>query len=86
MDAYMYRQIEGYSRLLRDCESNTLQKGLSMDDIVSRYGEPLDCRAAEDGSGKKCLYNHPLEYFSSSRIYLAFDDEEKLVSWVKEGG
>lgn len=86
MDVYMRRQAEGYSRLMRDYEDGVLQKGLSEKGIVSRYGDPVYCRASGDSSGKICLYRHPAEYFPSSRIYLSFDDEDRLVLWDREGG
>ena len=86
MDVYMRRQAEGYSRLIRDYEDSVLQKGLSKEGIISRYGDPVYCRVSEDGSGERCLYRQPAEYFPSSRIYLSFDGEDRLVLWGREGG
>lgn len=86
MDAYMHSQAEGYSRLLRDYENSALEKGFSKDAVVSRYGDPVYCRVLGEGSNERCLYGYPSEYFSSSKVYLTFDNEGRLISWVKEGG
>ena len=72
-----------FDLLAADIAGNALRVGLKRADIVGRYGEPVLDWKVDDAFGavEKLLYRKPVEYFSTDRIYLYFDKEDRLVRW-----
>jgi len=82
IEAYLTRQLELFNQLLVDLKNEVIKTGISKKRFMCIYGEPvLSEEVAEPLGGVKFLYRHPTEYFKSDRIYLYFDQEEKLVRW-----
>lgn len=53
--------------------------------VLSKYGSPVFCIVeGKIDVGRVCLYRDPLKYFSTERIYLYFDKDQKLSSWKAE--
>jgi len=50
MEAYIARQKKGFLRLKQDIQRNRLQKGISRETVIKRYGEPVFCDPAEGGT------------------------------------
>ncbi len=77
-------QKEGLFIRLKDAVNNGgLRQGLSKEEVISLYGEPVLCKDHSDGDffGSKCLYRRPVKYFSTDFIYLVFDKDGLLCSW-----
>lgn len=85
--AQMNKDIEKkeglYKKLELDLKDKRLQEGISRQEIIRRYGEPIFSRPVEGplGAREALLYRHPTAYFSSDMVYLYLDDKENLVSW-----
>jgi hypothetical protein len=47
MQKYVTRQEKGFLRLKQDIERNLLQKGISRERVIKKYGEPVFCDPAE---------------------------------------
>ncbi len=78
---YLSSQEDNFKKLLKDYESKDLKEGLSKKTILSRYGDPVlewNISALERGYSYKFLYRYPTRYFSSDKIYLYFDLNNKL--------
>jgi hypothetical protein len=86
IELYLDNQEREFYKLRADIENNRLAKGLTEQNIGSRYGDPIFCKNAmvRDDIGQTCLYRHPTEYFSSDKVYLDFDKDARLRSWVLE--
>ncbi len=80
---YVKKQEENFNRLKDDIKNGLLQKGSSEGEIVFNYGDPVFCKdAALQGAVKKsCLYRYPTKYFDTNKVYLNFDENDKLYSW-----
>ena len=50
MQRYVNRQEKGFLRLKQDIESGRLQKGISKESVVKKYGDPVFCDVAESGT------------------------------------
>jgi hypothetical protein len=82
MDRFIDIQEKGFARLQDDFNGNRLTAGTPKDSIISRYAEPVYCKAAEGlSSGEICLYRRPTEYFSPNVIFLYFNKDQQLESW-----
>jgi len=99
MENYIARQERGFLRLKHDIQGNRLQKGMSRQAIIKRYGEPVFCDPTESGTpthpiasgaaadleiAQGCLYRAPTEYFFADKVYLYFNRQELLHSWKYE--
>ncbi|UCG35667.1 MAG: hypothetical protein JSW17_02400 [Candidatus Omnitrophota bacterium] len=83
IERYVAAQEKGFYKLSDDLKNERLQIGLSKKEIISLYGHPVLSRRLEDNPlfKEELLYRLPTEYFRTSRIYLYFDIEDKLVKW-----
>lgn len=77
------QQTELFYALRQDLKQNRLSAEMLKEEIINSYGEPVLTKEIKDDSLAKCrfLYRHPTQYFSGDRIYLYFDDRDKLVRW-----
>jgi len=80
---YIQAQEEGFIKLKSDVLAGRLQKGISKDEVTSRYAPPIYCEAASTDSNARevCLYRLPLQYFNTDLVYLFFDEGEQLAYW-----
>ena len=83
---YLDEQERLFYKLRQDIENNQLSQGMPLPEVLSMYGEPIfQSFPEEQGKIKRTyFYRHPTQYFSSDRIYLNFDDEQRLCSWKLE--
>jgi hypothetical protein len=76
-------QEKFFSVLLDDLKNNRLKNGLSKEEILAKYGEPIYSKPVSGDPEKKefLLYRHPTNYFSSELVYLYLDQNQRLCSW-----
>lgn len=84
MENFVARQERGFLRLKQDIQRDFLQKGMSRELVIKKYGEPVFCDPADSEIAQSCLYRPPTEYFSADKVYLYFDQQECLHSWKYE--
>jgi hypothetical protein len=80
---YIEEQEASFYKLKETVKNNQLQLGISKEEIVASYGEPVISREVSNNPPIKevLLYRHPTHYFSSDRIYLYFDNSDRLTYW-----
>ena len=79
---YVQKQEKLFAKLLDDFENERLVAGTSRSVIIKRYGEPiLSKKSAQPPYGEIFLYRHPTGYFDSDKLYLRFDELDKLIGW-----
>ena len=82
ISAYLAKQLKLFNQLLVDLKNEAIEPGISKKRFIRIYGEPiLSKEVSEPSGGTILLYRHPTEYFKSDRVYLYFDQKEKLVRW-----
>jgi len=83
IERYVAAQERGFYKLSDDIKNNRIKIGLSKKEILSLYGDPVLSKKIEDNPllKEEFLYRLPTEYFTTNRIYLYFDIEDKLVKW-----
>lgn len=74
-------QQNNFDKLMDDINNVRLKKELSKNDIISLYGKPILVKKIDRGSSEEWLYRSPLKYFDTPKIYLIFDNQEKLLIW-----
>ena len=87
IEIYLAKQERGFNRLNEDIKNNALAKGQLKRSIIAKYSEPVLTKEPEPesvGIKEILLYRHPTNYFKSDRIYLYFDNGNKLISWKVE--
>lgn len=69
-----------FQQLLDDVEARKVTEGISADEILRRYGEPVLRRCPDPYSRAACmwLYRHPVRYFDSDKVYFYFDESKRL--------
>ncbi|HNQ50366.1 MAG TPA: hypothetical protein PLP56_07075 [Candidatus Omnitrophota bacterium] len=87
IQGYLDDREKSFRKLKDDILNDRLTRGTARQRIVAMYGEPLLCKPeGNGGAGRlRCLYRHPTQYFSSDKVYLTFDEEQKLDSWELRG-
>ena len=87
IEIYLAKQERGFNKLNEDIKNKVLVKGQLKRSIIAKYSEPVLTKVPEpENAGIKeiLLYRHPTNYFKSDRIYLYFDNGNKLISWKVE--
>ena len=87
IEIYLAKQERGFNKLNEDIKNSALAKGQLKRSIIAKYSEPVLTKEPEpESAGIKeiLLYRHPTNYFKSDRIYLYFDNGNKLISWKVE--
>ena len=83
--AYVQVLGQGFKRLQQDIASNTLQAGISKQECVLRYADPIACAPLVDVSRpeivEECLYAEPQQRIPRRFIRLYFDAQQKLLFW-----
>ena len=76
-------ETQNYNKIKKALDRNYLKEGESASTIKRRYGEPVITLFDERGSTTKWVYK-PAEvsYSSSKKVYLTFDENDKLVEWI----
>jgi hypothetical protein len=80
---YVKRTESRFAVLVADIKNNNIKTGLKYNEVLSRYGEPVITwdMAAPSLASKKLLYRKPVNYFSTDRVYLYFNNYNNLVKW-----
>lgn len=74
------KEAKNYKKAEEFIDSQDVKKGLAPDFIVNRCGEP----AARADHGRRWVYKPPgSTYFKGEKIYLIFDESDRLSSWKK---
>ena len=77
---YIDAQHDSFIKLRDDVKNNRLVMGLSKEEVIAAYGDPVYCKAVTENStvAESCLYRLPTHYFATDMIYLRFDKGQKL--------
>jgi hypothetical protein len=80
------RRQEKLSAVLRkDLLAGKLHRGVSQAQVIESYGEPVLIKNnGSNSSGQVFLYRKPTDYFSKERVYLYFNNHDKLINWEVE--
>lgn len=79
---YISQQEELFEKLVQAFKNKELKPGVSKEKFIEQYGEPVVVKESDEPEiSAILLYRHPKRYFSSDRIYLYFNQQEKLVRW-----
>jgi hypothetical protein len=71
-----------FDLLLKDIKHAKLKLGISKKEVFSRYGQPVLESVSDDQEMLvRLLYRYPTKFFGSTKVYLYFDANEKLVKW-----
>lgn len=82
IDDYVRVQSEGFLRLQQDIGKGKLRKGLLKQEVFLKYGESIYCYHSYGETDKEtCLYRHPLKFFSTDKVYLYFEEDNRLDAW-----
>lgn len=83
LQRYVDRQTKLFDRLVSDIKADKLDKGTTEARIVRMYGDPIFVKNIDDGSPakEKLLFRHPMNYFTSDKVYMYFDENKKLLYW-----
>lgn len=74
------KEAENYRKAEEFIDSQEIRKGLSSDFILGRCGQPV----ARASQGRRWVYKpRGSTFFRGEKIYLIFDENERLVSWEK---
>lgn len=85
IDDYVKEQRKYFYKLMEDVNADYLKKGMSKGYIIAKYGEPIFCKIEKITSNDEaCLYREPLKYFTTDKVYLYFDRDERLYLWRVE--
>ena len=80
--SYVHEQDEFFEKLLSEVKEGKLQAGLSREEFIKSYGDPV---LVEDTSlhlaSSVLLYRYAAKYFASDKVYAYFDAQDKLVYW-----
>lgn len=73
---------DNFAQLVEAIEKNVIKQGLSIREIIARYGEPAltKPRDALSGQGSMVFYE-PLKHLGGRKVYLYLDKHNKLSSW-----
>ncbi len=82
IDVYVREKTRKYTALKKDIVNERIDKGLSRELVIKKYGEPTFIQKTEEG-GEEYTYRHPAEYFSDNSVRLYFGTKGRLVSWKK---
>lgn len=82
MGRYVSRQVKAFDNLANDLENNKVAVGISKEDFIAIYGDPVLSWEVTNSSAREVfLYRYPTKYFTFDKAYLFFDESGKLVSW-----
>jgi len=80
-------QIDGtdkkFKLLVMAIESGKMEKFLSASDVSQTFGAPIFTEEVFQGEEKfvRWFYRYATEYFGSEKVYLYFDQADKLIKW-----
>ncbi|MFH1318912.1 MAG: hypothetical protein ABIH71_07845 [Candidatus Omnitrophota bacterium] len=83
IERYIEKQESSFYVLLEVVKNKGLEVGVTKQAVINSYGDPVLSREIKDDTVvlEELLYRHPTRYFTSDRIYMYFDDKEKLTRW-----
>ncbi|MDD5291929.1 MAG: outer membrane protein assembly factor BamE [Candidatus Omnitrophica bacterium] len=81
-ERYIDLQNSKFAQLLKDAKADKIKEGLNMQQVVHYYGEPLLVK--EEDRKTVYLYRDAGEFFAKEKVYLYFDSDEKLESFILE--
>ena len=66
------RQDELFEKMLNDIQNDKIKQGQKLTSVVDSYGDPI--LTTYDGNAKTLLYRSPVQFFSATKVYLKFDE------------
>ncbi len=88
MAEYVDKKDQLFVLLKEKIESNELETGRLKKSILKEFGDPILKRSVYDQEfiRELWLYRYQTRYFEASKVYLYFDDQNKLLDWKIKGG
>lgn len=80
--SYIAAQDKKFSRLLKDVEEERVKKGLTTQQAIGLYGEPILIR--DSGEKKVFVYRGAVDFSAQEKAYLYFDQNGKLESYSSQ--
>ena len=76
-------QDKKFTALLAAIKDNSIQKYPDKKRFVKRFGVPIMTQASvcEGKPAELWLYRYAVKYFSSEKVYLYFDAQDKVLAW-----
>ena len=82
LKGYVHKQDELFAKLLIEVKDNKLSLGLSREEFIKEYGDPvLAENTSLHSASQVLLYRYAAKYFTSDKVYAYFDSQDKLVYW-----
>lgn len=83
MDEYVESQDKKFKKLLTDVQDGKLEKGLTVDATVKRYGDPIYSKTVEHNGGQanRLLYRYAVKKNDSEKVYLFYNQGNQLIDW-----
>ncbi|MDP8212297.1 MAG: hypothetical protein P9X22_03275 [Candidatus Zapsychrus exili] len=80
---YVESQDSKFDKLLLDIKNGALDKNIKSKSVVRIYGDPVFKKDIDDKGEKqqKWLYRYTTKYFNTDKVYLYFNENDRLVSW-----
>lgn len=79
---FVHEESRRFDALLRDAKAGRIKKGMRLEEVVARYGEPVVEKARSpqgiEGPVTTLLYRNPVVFFGASKVYLDFGTEGRL--------
>jgi hypothetical protein len=75
-------ETDNYQKIRKAIECGRMEKGEASSEIRKRYGDPVVDFAEDDGKVYKWVYKPGnVTLLEKQKIYLFFDENEKLTNW-----
>lgn len=82
---YVQQQKSLFSKLIADIKEQKLKEGTPQKQIIATYGEPVISGKTDNRDLEEfILYRSPVQFYSTKKVYLYFDNNDKLSSWKIE--
>ena len=80
---YVKEQDARFEKLLAAVNSGDIENYFTPEQIIKTFGDPVFRREAErEGQVLEVwLYRYAIRFFDSDKVYLYFDDENRLKDW-----
>jgi hypothetical protein len=76
---YIALQERKFEALLNDIEAERIKAGLTKENCINRYGEPISKKYVDNQ--EVLLLRRPRDFFPSEKVYLYFDEAGLLKEW-----
>ena len=83
LDQYVEERDKKFEELVKVYKTNSLNQFADKGSILDKFGEPIMIKDTirNDQKLELWFYRYEMKFFDSEKIYLYFDQEDKLVDW-----